>query len=169
MLYFGWQDDDQWNIVNLPLLKRMFCPLGPTDASPSRRLRHRDGHQAACLTASLMVNANVNQHNSQQPIHVLNHASQRSSYKIKLQLIEVTKNIFKKIESCHMKPLVLCWAQTLAAQRRQSANVGVISIMTWVCLQAVGDDCDNERVNCTLSNGVDKVYIYPTTVHYISV
>ena len=65
------------------LKKRMFCPLGPTDASPSRRLRHRDGQQAACLTASLMVNANVNQHNSQQPIHVLNHASQRSSYKIK--------------------------------------------------------------------------------------
>ena len=97
----------QWNIVT-GLKKRMFCPLGPTDASPSRRLRHRDGHQAACLTASLMVNANVNQHNSQQPIHVLNHASQRSSYKIKLQLIEVTKNIFKKIESCHMKPLVLC-------------------------------------------------------------
>ena len=108
MLYFGWQDDVQWNIVNLPLLKRMHYPLGPTDASPSRRLRHRDGQQAACLTASLMVNANVNQHNSQQPIHVLNHASQRSSYKIKLQLIEVTKNIFKKIESCHMKPLVLC-------------------------------------------------------------
>ena len=93
MLYLGWQDDVQWNIVNLPLLKRMFCPLGPTDASPSRRLRHRDGHQAACLTASLMVNANVNQHNSQQPIHVLNHASQRSSYKIKWLLIGIVRAV----------------------------------------------------------------------------
>ena len=72
------------------LKKRMFCPLGPTDASPSRRLRYRDGHQAACLTASLMVNANVNQHNSQQPIHVLNHAS---SFKIKWFLIGIARAV----------------------------------------------------------------------------
>ena len=41
-----------------------------SSTTPSKQ---RDAQQAGFFAASLMVNANVNRHNSQQPIHVLTH------------------------------------------------------------------------------------------------
>ena len=114
-----------------------------------------------------MVNANVNLHNSQQPIRVLTEEgftevisfwwqiwAGAKSWIVHVVLVTTHLFMYSTPTGCMR---LLWWAQIFKAetQRRQlmNVNVRVISNMTCLFLQAVADEYDKVIWwNCTLTN-----------------